>query len=115
MDDLEKVTAAMRVFHDLWPYDDGPGHIVYGDFNLRDGDLEACISCVDAGETFSSEHDDPADPIFVATRAVLAYLLDVPEVIRLAWAEHGHEYVWGYGLGAGHAGNSDSVELPAAS
>ena len=82
------VAWAMDVFGDLWPHDDGPGHIVYADYNLGDDSIQWCIDRIDAGETFSADDLPIEHPVFAATRAVLVWLLMVPEGERTAWKEN---------------------------
>lgn len=73
-----RVAECITVFRYLWPYDDGPGHIVYGDYNLLDSDLRYCIKLCDEGDTNSDDYP-PGHPILAATKAVLLELLAIPE------------------------------------
>lgn len=82
----EKVAWAIEVLKELWPHDDGPGHIVYADWNFRDSDIEWCLGEIERGETYS---DYPPDhPIFVATAALLRWLLEIPESERDEWERY---------------------------
>jgi hypothetical protein len=83
----ERVVSAIRLLQTLWPHHDGPAHIVLADFNLRDSDLEWVINEIDRGERYT-DHHLPGDAIFEATRALMAYLLAVPEESREAWANN---------------------------
>lgn len=79
----ERVRWGLEVLEELWPYHDGPAHIVVADFNLEDHLILACIQGIDAGETLS---DYPVGhPIFTATRAVLEWMLTIPERERTEW------------------------------
>jgi hypothetical protein len=80
----ERVTSAIRLLQNLWPYHDGPAHIVLADFNLRDSDLQWVINEIDRGERYTDRHL-PGDAIFEATRALMRYLLVVPEEARETW------------------------------
>ncbi len=81
-----KVARGIEVLRDLWPYNDGPAHIVHADFNLTDSLIGACISSIDHGDTFSSENIPAGDPVYAATRAVLVWLLEnTTEAERTDW------------------------------
>lgn len=81
----QSVVWALDVFNRLWPGDDGPGHIVYADYNLEDHHIQGCIDSIDAGDTFSHENFPAGHPVFAATRAVLVWLLAVPVEERTSW------------------------------
>lgn len=84
-----KVARALDILSDLWPYGDGPAHVVHADFNLTDNMIKACISSIDQGDTLSSEGWESDDPIYPATRAVLVWLLNsISENERTAWLEN---------------------------
>ena len=86
MTKYERVAWGLGVLEDLWPHHNGPAHIVVADFNLEDHLIQACIDGIDAGKTLS---DYPVGhPIFVATRAILMWLLEIPEGERLSWLEN---------------------------
>ena len=99
MKNIHKITSAMDVLSSLWPYGDGPAHIVHADFNLENSSISFCLQAISKGDTYSSEDIEIDHPVYVATKSILLYLLDIPEEDRLSWAEHAHEYVWRYGVG----------------
>jgi hypothetical protein len=78
----ESVAWGLDVLEELWPYHDGPAHVVVADFNLEDRFLKSCI-WKDGDDTFSDYL--PGHPIFAATNAVLEWLLAIPEAERCAW------------------------------
>lgn len=86
----KKVAWGIAVLRDLWPYHDGPAHIVLADFNLEDDLIQACIAGIARGDTCSSEGFPPGHPIYAATSSVLQWLLDnTSEDERTGWySEH---------------------------
>lgn len=90
-----QINDAMGVFKTLWPYDDGPGHIVYADFNMRSSDIEWCIDQIEQGSGYSDDYPDTTHPIHRATKAVLEYLLEISEEDRLTWAEDPYSRLYG--------------------
>jgi hypothetical protein len=80
----------MHTLERLWPYHDGPAHIVVGDHNFEDVHIRWCIAQIDGGETYSDL--EPWHPRLAATKAVLEFMLTIPEDDRLEVVESGRIY-----------------------
>lgn len=83
----QSLAEGIGCLQDLWPYHDGPAHIVLADFNLENHFIEACIAgCAPGQDSVSDSYDSTDHPVYAATAAVLQWILDnVPEAERLAW------------------------------
>ena len=87
------LTQCIDTLRTLWPCHDGPAHIVLADFNLRDQNIEWCLSQIEEGNTYSDL--DISNPVFTATKAILEYMLKIPEEVRLKWCDHSYEFLYG--------------------
>lgn len=84
----DKLAEGIAVLRSLWPFHDGPAHVVLADFNLEDVFLRSCAEeCGPGHDPLSHDYDSTDHPVYAATSAVLRWILEnTTEAERLAWA-----------------------------
>lgn len=82
-----KLAQGIDCLRDLWPYHDGPAHIVLADFNLENHFIESCIAgCAPGQDPISNSYESTDHPVYAATAAVLQWILDnTTEEERATW------------------------------